>query len=437
MYRKFSKVLEKWDQHHEKPLMIIGARQVGKTWLIQDFCREHYHDYLYLNFEETPEINTIFDGSLKPEDLLRKMSIFLGQRIDSSMALVFDEIQKCERAITSLKYFCESEKDYRVIAAGSLLGVKLQRFESSFPVGKVSLEKMQPMDFEEFLLACGDELLRDAIFEAFEKKEFLIEGIHNKALRLYHDYLFIGGMPEVVQEYIEAERNIYSMQEGVLKNLQLAYLADMTKYTLSAAEGAKIVEVYQSIPRQLAKENPKFKYTDIRPYANRRDFSGALEWLESSGMIYRINRVEMPEHPLKGYEENSNFKIYLSDVGILTNACGLHYKDLLPDQPNMYKGAVIENYVVQQLFAQDIKLYYYKPSEKMEIDLIFEDKDGNIIPAEIKSGRRKRSTSLNNYMDKYNAEYAIRFSELNFGYTNNIFSVPLYATWCIKPVRSI
>lgn len=431
MYRKFYHILKEWEEKQiQEPLMIIGARQVGKTWLIQKFCNEVYGDYLYINLEERSDLASVFEGSLDPETLLLQLGQLIGKRIDEHTPIVFDEIQSSERAVTSLKYFCESEKNYRIICAGSLLGVKIRRFTSSFPVGKVRIVRMYPMDFEEFLAACGESLLRDGIKKVFDTKISLAQGIHDKALRLYHDYLYTGGMPQAVLSYLHADKNAVAVDSLIYENLRLAYMADMTKYVTSPAESVKITQVYQSIPRQLAKENPKFKYNEVRRRANKRDFQGPLDWLDVSGMIYRVHRIEAPFSPLRGYENEDSFKVYLSDTGLLSNMCGLHYRDLLPDQHNIYKGPVTENYVVQQLSAKGMELYYYKPSESMEIDLVL-DIDGAVIPVEIKSGRHKRSTSLKNYREKYQPEYALRFSELNFGWKDGLYSVPLYAVWCV------
>ncbi len=431
MYRKFYEVLKKWEENMiQEPLLVIGARQVGKTWLIKKFCEDTYKDYIYINLEERKDIISIFDGNLTPEDILKKLSILLGRNIDSNTTIVIDEIQQSERAITSLKYFCEAKENYRVICAGSLLGIKVKRFESSFPVGKVYIKNMYPMDFEEFLLASGEDLLRDGIKEAYSKMSQFPEAIHNKALSLYHDYLITGGMPQVVMSYLENKKSVLSFNRELLDFLRLAYLADMSKYVTNVTETAKITAVYDSIPRQLAKENPKFKYKEIKGTAIKRDYYGPIDWLAASQMIYKINKLDSLESPIKAYENTDSFKIYLSDVGLLSRICGIKSQDLLPDNHNIYKGAVIENYVMEQLIANDKYLYYFKPAVNMEIDIITII-DDNVIPIEIKSGRHKKSTSLNNYVEKYKPEYVIRISESNFGMANNIKSVPLYATFCI------
>ncbi len=431
MYRKFYEELTAWENNKiQEPLLVVGARQVGKTWIIKEFCENTYDDFVYINLEEQRELVSIFDNSLQPEAILKNISIFLGRQIQRDTTLVIDEIQQSERAITALKYFAEADCNYRVIGAGSLLGVKINRFESSFPVGKVRIKYMYPMDFEEFLLATGEEQLRDAIKYSFEKMIQLPEAIHKKALDIYHDYLIVGGMPAAVNNYVNTSCNIALFDGEILSNLHLAYLADMSKYVRNASETAKITAVYESIPGQLAKPNPKFKYKEIKSTAVKRDYYGPIDWLDSSGMIIKINKIESPRTPLKAYEDIDNFKIYYSDVGILSCECEVNPSDLLQKTHNIYKGAIIENYVLSQLKINYKNLYFYKPSDSMEIDLMIAI-DGKTIPIEVKSGRHKSSKSLKNYIETYEPEYAIRISENNFGYVDNIKSIPLYAVFCI------
>ncbi|MCR5461405.1 MAG: ATP-binding protein [Acetatifactor sp.] len=431
MKRKFYDELVKWEKENVKePLLVIGARQVGKTWIIKSFCENTYPNYVYVNLEEQKDLISIFEENLTPEVILKKLSIVLGKTIDDKTVIVIDEIQQSERAITSLKYFCEAKENYRIICAGSLLGVKVKRFESSFPVGKVYIKHMFPMDFEEFLLALGEDALREGIKAAYSEMTQLPEAIHKKALGLYHDYLIVGGMPQLVKNYIDNHKNITMLNRDLQEYIRLAYLADMSKYVTNIAETAKIAAVYESIPRQLAKDNPKFKYKEIRDTAIKRDYYGPIDWLVASGMIYKINKLELPQVPIKAYEDADSFKIYLSDTGMLSNMCGLNPQDLFPDCHNTFKGAVIENYCIEQLIIHHKELYYFKPSESMEIDVITTIND-DIIPIEVKSGRHKRSTSLNNYVEKYKPKYSIRISENNFGTSNNIKSVPLYAVFCI------
>lgn len=431
MYRKFLRELESWEDGKVKePLLVTGARQVGKTWLIKSFCEERYDDHVYINLEEQQSIASVFEGDLDPATLLRNIGILLGRRIDSNTAIFIDEIQVSERAINSLKYFCEAKENYRIICAGSLLGVKINRFQSSFPVGKVCIKKMHPMDLGEFLIACGEEQLKDSIKAAYDNMAALPQAIHEKALKLYHDYLIVGGMPQAVSDYIRNGKNIMAFNRDLLEYITLAYKADMAKYVFSSAESTKITSVYDSIPRQLARENPKFKYSEIKTTANKRDYYAPIDWLKSSGMVYKIDSLDSVSVPLKAYENSSCFKIYMSDVGLLCRMTGLVPADLMPDRDNTYKGAVVENYVFEQLAVSHNELYYFKPSDSMEIDVIIQI-DNNVIPIEIKSGRHKRSVSLKNYMEKYEPAYSVRLSENNFGMANGIRSVPLYAVFCI------
>ena len=431
MFRKKYQDLEKWEKDSvQEPLMLIGVRQVGKTWLIREFCRNTYQDWFYVNLEEQPSYQSAFEGDLSPETILRNLGVLSGRRLTKKTAIVIDEIQVCERAITSLKYFCESGDNYRVITAGSLLGVKINRFSSSFPVGKVKLLPMFPMDFEEYLTACGETLLRDAVADAFSRLVPLPAGIHEKALKLCFDYMIVGGMPKAVDNYVQTGKNISAFNRDIHRDLTISYLADMTKYVSSPYETEKISQVYRSIPRQLARENPKFKYSDVRPHANRRDFAAPVDWLKASGMICKVDSLDLPRSPLNGYVNESIFKIYLSDAGMLASLCGLMPRDLASEESNQYKGAVVENYIIQEFASRQRSLYYYKPSESMEIDLIYDD-GNDIIPVEIKSGRHKRSTSLVNYQKQYHPKKMIRFSALNMGNTGELFSIPLYAAFCL------
>ena len=432
MYRKLIQQISSWENASTpEPLMMIGVRQVGKTWLLKDFCENHYSDWIYINLEEQPSFQSAFEGDLSPKTILRNLSILAGRVITMHTALFLDEIQVCERAITSLKYFCEAEENYRVITAGSLLGVKIHRFASSFPVGKVHILHLYPMDFEEFLLSCGEEYLCTAIREAFHAMTPLPSAIHEKALRLCRDYMIVGGMPRAVLDYIDHGLDVASFRREIHRDLHMAYLADMTKYVSSPYEAEKISQVYQSIPRQLAKENPKFRYSQVRGTANKRDFDAPIDWLKASGMILEVSALEAPLSPLKGYAKDNAFKLYLSDVGMLASLSGLKPLDLLPEQDNMYKGPVAENYVIQHLAAHAEHLFYFRPSDSMEIDLIYDDSI-HIVPIEIKAGRHKKSRSLLNYIDRYHPAYAIRISALNFGTDGLIRSIPLYAIFCLN-----
>ena len=433
MYRKFEEVLRVWDKDPgRKPLLVAGARQVGKTWTIRQFCKENYKDWLYINLEKQSGYLEIFEKTLDPGIIIRLMEQLSGRRINAGATIFIDEIQQSERAITSLKYFCEDAHEYKIIGAGSLLGIKINRFETSFPVGKVEIRNMYPMDFEEFLLACDEDILINSIRESYMERNPLIQGIHEKALSCFEDYLFVGGMPEAVKVYISEDKNTELVDDLFYDNIALAYQADMTKYTQSSAEGVRIGRVYQSVPGQLARENPKFMYKAVRENANKRDYRTAVDWLCASGLVYRVNNVKIPQSPLKVYEDENAYKLYMSDVGILSHRAGISRRVIGSNEPNIFRGAITENYVVQQMAAMGYDLHYYKPDESMEIDLFLDNVDEyGLQPIEIKASRHRRSTSLKNYCRKYAPKRAIKLSKDNFGEADGIFTIPLYAVDCL------
>ncbi len=438
MIRNFSKVLEEYERENIKtPLMILGARQIGKTYTINEFCKARYENYIYINFEDMPLICDIFEKSLKPEDIIKNIEIELGKNIDPKNTVIFfDEVQLCSKAITSLKYFCESDTNYRIICAGSLLGVKLKRFDGSFPVGKVRIVNMYPMDFEEFLVAVGEELLSKEIQRCFDEKKPMLDIFHQKALKYYTDYLYVGGMPAAVNSYIQNNNDVMKLDRVIHKSIISSYIADMTKHTMNSSETLKINAVYESIPKQLAKENAKFKYSLVTVYANKRDFELPIDWLISSSIVYKAINLKRPMAPLKVYEEDSNFKIYLSDVGLLNTMMSTDYKEIMQSENNIIKGGITENYVAMQFKSKDIDLNYYKPNQYFEIDFILKI-DGDIIPVEVKSGTNTKGFSLDRYIKEYSPKYGIRISAKNFGYVNDIFSIPLYSVFCVNKYNKI
>jgi len=432
MKRKFLEQLQDWkDRNIKEPLMVIGARQIGKTYIIEKFCKENYKKYLYLNFEDITKLSSIFENTLVPKEIINQIEILIGEKIDIEKTVIFfDEIQICEKAITSLKYFCEAKENYRIITAGSLLGVKLHRFETSFPVGKVRILNMYPMDFEEFLWAIGEENLASEIQTCFENRKPMTDILHDKAMKYYIDYLYIGGMPQAILNYIQHDKNCILFERVIHSSIITAYIADMRKHTISGAETIKINEIYDSIPRQLAKENTKFKYNLVKPTANKRDYELPLDWLVASSLVYKANKIERPQTPLRVFLDNTNFKIYLNDVGLLGSLANVSYQDIGLNENNLFKGALTENYVAQELKAKQIDLIYYKPTQTMEIDFVIA-KENQVIPIEVKAGEHIKSRSMSNYITKYKPPYAIRISARNFGFSNNIYAIPLYAVFCI------
>lgn len=431
MKRKFYEVLKTWKQTNiETPLMVVGARQIGKTYIINEFCKNEFEDYIYINFMEKPSIVDIFEEKSDFETKVKKIELELNKKIIPEKTVIFfDEIQESETAISSLKLFCESPLPYKIVCAGSLLGVKIHRFHSSFPVGKVKIEFMHPMDFEEFLLALGKEMWIEEIKRCYKNLEEI--SIHEKLLELYRTYLCIGGMPAAIKAYKDVNEEILLWDKNIVKDIIMSYLADMNKYTLNSLESVKIEKVYRTIPTILSKDNKKFQYSDIDKGANKRGFESSIDWLKSSDMIYQCHLVNKIEPPLKVYEQLDYFKLYLNDVGLLTSLLEISFSDILLDNNFMFKGAIAENYVAQALATNNISLHYWKSHNSAEIDFLLYNEDG-IIPIEVKAKDNTKSKSLNIYMQKYQPKYAIRISAKNFGFANNIKSIPLYAAFLIN-----
>jgi predicted AAA+ superfamily ATPase len=289
---------------------------------------------------------------------------------------------------------------------------------------------MYPMDFEEFLLAANEDGLIEMIKTSYETKKELIEIFHTRAIKYYLDYLLVGGMPQAVLDYVSKGNDISKFDKVIHSSIITAYIADMRKYTVNGSETIKINQIYDSIPKQLAKENTKFKYNIISLNANKRDYELPLDWLIASSLVYKANKLENIATPFKAYSDPNNFKIYLSDTGLLSTLANVSYKDILFSENNIFKGALTENYIAQTFKSKKMDLFYFKPNQNMEIDFICNIND-NVIPIEIKAGTHTKSTSLNNYKKKYNPKYSIRISGKNFGYVNDIFSIPLYAVFCI------
>jgi len=434
MKRKIMEDLKKWKEEQSKmPYMLVGARQVGKTYILDNFCKDNYKKYVYINLEKEDNIREIFENSLDPERIISSIAIIKGKRIVPEETIVFlDEIQISERAITALKYFNESEVRYHIACAGSLLGVALNRFKSSFPVGKVHRKYLYSMDFEEFLWALGEEMLTEEIREGFKKDRALMEPIHEKAMNIYRDYLFVGGMPASVLEYIKNKKDLSRYDRIIKKNIIGDYIADMTKYTTNA-ENIRINEVYKSIPKQLGRDNNKFSYTLVDEKGNKRMYETSIEWLINSNLVNKCVLVKTPQIPLTAYEEDNYFKIYLNDVGLLTELSNMTPYDIVSESSNLYRGMLTENYVAQTLASGELGLNYWRSSNVAEIDFVLSIQ-GTVIPIEVKSATNTKSKSLNVYKDKYKPKYAIKISGKNFGFVNGIKSVPLYAAYMIKEI---
>ena len=432
MKRKIYNELIKWKKEDiNTPLMVVGARQIGKTYTIDEFCKNEFTNYIYINLLNNKEIIEIFKENINTEEKIKKMELSLGHTIDYENTIIFfDEIQESEELISALKFFCESKVSYKIICAGSLLGVKINRFHSSFPVGKVRIINMYPMNFEEFLWAMDYEIAIPEIKRCYQENVKMSDSIHEKLLNYYRMFLCVGGMPRMVLSLKETQK-ILEVDKSIASNIYKEYLMDMNKYVTNVTEGIKNETIYNSIPSQLANLSNKFQYGKINNNARKRDYETSLDWLISSKMVLRSNLVKKVEIPIKAYIDDDYFKLYLSDIGLLVSILEIRYNDIMLNKEFMYKGVLAENYVATELIHNYETLYYWQSENRAEIDFLINAKDG-IIPIEVKANTNNNSKSLNLYMEKYKPSFAIRISSKNFGFENNIKSVPLYATFCIS-----
>ncbi|MCL2152075.1 MAG: ATP-binding protein [Oscillospiraceae bacterium] len=431
MERKISKYLIEWkNSPYRKPLILQGARQTGKTYSILALGREQYANVAYFNFETTPSLKKTFNESIEPSYLIPLLSRISGQTIIKEKTLiVFDEVQLCERALTSLKYFCESAPEYHIIVAGSLLGVAVNRETFSFPVGKVDIKTLYPMDMEEFLLAFGEQELITQIRKCFENDTPMPAALHDAALSYYRQYLIVGGMPECVEKYIATKDSILlrHIQASILES----YLKDMSKYN-KENEIKKTHLVYDNITVQLSKKNTRFQYKLIKSGARAAEFENAIEWLALSGIVTRIHRVEHPTKPLENYRDIDAFKIYVSDVGLLCAKKDVIAEDVLYQSSDLadFKGGMTENYVCGQLVANGYSCYYWMSERSAEVDFVIQ-REGKAIPIEVKSAENTKAKSLTVYIDSYKPAYAVKLSTKNFGFMDGKKTVPLYAAFCL------
>ena len=431
MERKIYRDLLEWKSSPDrKPLILQGARQVGKTYIVNYFAGKEYANCVYCNFEKDAGLHDFFKN-LTPAIIIKKLSAYKRREIvPKNTLLIFDEIQACPEAITSLKYFNEDANEYHIIALGSLLGVSVNRENFSFPVGKVQFMTLYPLDFEEYLMAREEHGLIDMIRESYATDTPLDLAFHERALDYYKEYLFVGGMPEVVEEYEKSGNPdlVRIKQEEILES----YHNDMGKYN-KQSEIPKTRIVYKNISTQLAKENKKFQYKNIKQGGRASEFESAIEWLCLSGIASQVYRIEQIMLPLNAYRSLSDFKFYMNDVGLCGASQDIHYDDILAENPLLdnFKGGLTENYVFNQLNANAFPLYYWTSSSQAEVDFITRiEKD--IIPIEVKAKINNRSKSLGIYCDRFSPQYSIRISQKNFGFENGIKSVPLYAVFCIK-----
>ena len=430
MERKIYKALVSWkDSTDRKPLVLQGARQVGKTYIVNHFAGKEYSNSIYCNFEKDRNLHDFFKD-LTPARILKKLALYKRKEIfPKNTLIIFDEIQACPEAITSLKYFNEEANEYHIVALGSLLGVSVNRENFSFPVGKVQFMTLYPLDFEEYLMARGEQDLIDLIRACYKTDSPLENAFHERALDYYKEYLFVGGMPEAVEEFGKNKNPelVRIIQQTILES----YQNDMGKYN-KQSEIPKTRIVYKNISTQLAKENKKFQYKNVKQGGRASEFEGAIEWLCLAGIASQNYRIEQIMLPLNAYRSLSDFKFYMNDVGLCGASQDIYYEDILGENPlfDNFKGGLTENYVYNQLTINGLNLYYWTSGSQAEVDFITR-LENEIIPIEVKAKINNRSRSLGVYVDRYKPSYSIRISQKNFGFENGIKSVPLYATFCI------
>jgi predicted AAA+ superfamily ATPase len=407
-------------------MILYGARQVGKTYAVLAFAKEQYDNFIHINFDKDAEALTLFDKDLDISRIIRQLEVFAGKRIVPGKTLLFfDEIQDAPQVLSSLKYFAEDAPEHHVVAAGSLLGVAINHERYSFPVGKVNSLRLYPFTFEEFCVAQDNALLVEAIKESCRSHEKLSPPLHAKALELFRTYLITGGMPASIKSYNESKSFIGV--ERVLTEIVSNYLLDMSKYA-NKSDSVKIRATFNSIPKQLSKENRKFQYSVAQPGGTARKFGTAINWLEFAGLALKSTQIDTPQIPLKAYENASNFKLYMHDIGIASHLSETPRSLILrfEEADNTFLGGLAENYAATALTYANLPLRYWTSGATAEIDFVLQLGE-DIIPVEVKKGFRVASKSLAIYDEKYAPKKRLRLSAKNFGENGNLLAVPLYA----------
>lgn len=429
MKRLLTDKLFKWKQSlRRKPLIVKGMRQTGKTWLLMEFGRLNYEDVAYFNFENNDALSERFQKNLDPQRLIMELSIINGKPIRPGKTLIFfDEIQFCSQAITALKYFYESAPEHHIVSAGSLLGIVLAR-PTSYPVGKVDILTLHPMSFYEFLLANGQDMLIKYFTNEVVRPEPIGEVFANKMQNYLKTYYITGGMPEAISVWLMTKD--VSEIETVQQNILNLYELDFAKYA-PTPDIPKLSMIWNSIPSQLAKENGKFVYGLLRQGAGARAFESAMTWLQNAGMVYKVYRIEKPFIPLKAYVNNSHFKLYLPDVGLLRKMAGLNAKSIIEEDLlyREFKGVMAENFCLQELTAllEDVP-FYWASGNLAEIDFVAQFTN-KIVPIEVKAANNVKSKSLAVYRKKYEPLISVKTSQRNLNYSDGLLNCPLYLLW--------
>jgi len=425
MERTLITKLSEWkESKNRKPLILKGVRQCGKTYLLKEFGKRCYESYAYFNFEENDALKTVFEKDYDTSRILFELGLYFGKTIEPNKTLlILDEIQECGRAITAMKYFCENAPEYHVVCAGSLLGIALQN-QLSFPVGKVDFLTLYPMSFSEFLRAAGTEALASFV-ENFKKGDNLPELIGEKLSTFLRQYYITGGMPEVVKVWC----NTHSIEEAerVQQAIINSYELDFAKHA-PAKDFPKLSAIWRSIPEQLAKENKKFIFSHVKKGWRSKDLEDALEWLIGAGLVYKVCKIEKPFIPLSSYADDTSFKLYMSDVGLLRKLSKLPYEVVLNATPSYkeFKGSMTENYVLCELLKSvDDTAYYWASGNTAEVDFIIQS-NAEIVPIEVKSEKNVKARSLVEYRKKYTPKYSVKTSMKHEANGEEILNVPLY-----------
>ncbi|MCK4762062.1 MAG: ATP-binding protein [Candidatus Aminicenantes bacterium] len=431
MKRDFYNELLQWKQSNtRKPLILKGARQVGKTYILKEFGKKEYTNTAYFNFEEDPGLNIFFSGRIQPEKIIERLSIYSEVRIlPQKTLIIFDEVQNSPETLTALKYFNEKANRYHIAAAGSLLGLKLGH-SAPFPVGKVTFLNLYPFTFAEYLEAVGKKMLREYLQN---KKDFepLPTVFHEELIDFLKMYFFTGGMPEAIKSYLE-DKNLKKIRQ-IQADILSTYLHDFSKHT-SKSEAVRVTDAWYAIPGQLAKENKKFKYSEISKNARARDYHEAIRWLVDAGLVYKSYNIKTPKLPLSGYKEDNIFKLYLLDIGLLGALLNISARTIVEGNRlfSGYNGAFTENYAAQELMAgalyRDVhmkELYYWSSGSAAEVDFIVQY-DERLYPLEVKAGTSRRKTSLKYFGEKYSPQVLSRATLLNFKQEKNLCNYPLY-----------
>ena len=436
MERKIFSQLLKWkDKKNRKPLLMTGVRQCGKTYIVKKFGNQEFEDVAYFNFDGNTGLKSVFDFDFDVKRIVNELENVVLERkiIPGKTLVVFDEIQDCSRAIQSLKYFCENMPELHIVAAGSLLGVAIRKEGISFPVGKVDRLEMFPMSFEEFVVADGGEKYIDGIKRLEFGRE--IPELYRTPLEKYlKNYYIVGGMPEAVQTWIDTHdyKEVEEVQDRILKD----YADDFGKHT-TPDTATKVRLIWDAIPSQIARDNNKFIFSHVKQGARAKDLEDALEWLVNAGIAYKLNLVSNPELPLSSVADNTYFKVYMADVGLLRRKANVNYRTILQGDTSFvyFKGALTENYIMTQLKCMGVDSYFWRTKADAEIDFIT-DYEGVLLPIEVKSADNTRAKSLHLFCNRYRPKMAIKTSLKNVGDNmdseTHVWSIPLYAFFRMK-----